>query len=163
RRMFYYPNGTPITPGNFSSTGGALWQKPEIAAADDVLTTVPGDLSVFKGTSAAAPQAAGIAALLKCYNTNLTAAQIRNLLTSTALDITPPTGVDRDSGYGIAMPTPALQIAPAPPPLITAVTPDSGYFNRPIFIYGYSFRTATNVQIGGASASFSIQSNAMII
>ena len=30
------PDGTPITPGNFTSTGGAVRQKPDITAADGV-------------------------------------------------------------------------------------------------------------------------------
>ena len=36
RRVFYDANGVPITPGNFSSTGGTVLQKPNIAAADGV-------------------------------------------------------------------------------------------------------------------------------
>src|SRR4029077_14327517 len=74
RRMFYFPDGTPMTPGNFSSSGGVVFQTPKRAAADDVTTDwPPGGLNPFKGTSAAAPHAAAIAALLKSYNTNLTA------------------------------------------------------------------------------------------
>jgi len=42
RRIFFNPNGTPITPGNFSSTGGQVLQKPDIAAADRVSTATPG-------------------------------------------------------------------------------------------------------------------------
>ena len=96
-----------MTPGNFSSTGGAVFQKPDITAADDVTTDVPG-FAHFKGTSAAAPHAAAIAALLKSYNTNLTALQIRTVLTNTALDIM-AAGIDRDSGAGIVMALAALQ------------------------------------------------------
>ena len=36
RRVFYQANGTPYTPGNVSSTGGVLRQKPDITAADGV-------------------------------------------------------------------------------------------------------------------------------
>src|SRR6185295_8092293 len=39
RRIFFNGNGTPITPGNFTSTGGSLLQKPEITAADGVSDT----------------------------------------------------------------------------------------------------------------------------
>ena len=42
RRVFFQADGTPITPGNFSSTGGAVRQKPDITAADGVTTDVPG-------------------------------------------------------------------------------------------------------------------------
>src|SRR6185295_12281391 len=43
RRVFFNPNGSAITPGNFSSTGGTVRQKPDIAAADGVRTTLPAD------------------------------------------------------------------------------------------------------------------------
>jgi hypothetical protein len=116
RRVFFQVDGTPITPGNFSSSGGAVRLKPDITAADGVTTDVPNFGSpppYFYGTSAAAPHAAAIAALLKSYNTNLTALQIRTVLTNTALDIMSP-GVDRDSGAGIVMGLSALEATPLP-------------------------------------------------
>ena len=112
RRVFFQANGTPITPGNLSSTGGAVRQKPDITAADGVATDVPG-FSSFPGTSAAAPHAAAIAALLKSYNTNLSNLQIRTVLTNTALDIM-SSGLDRDSGVGIVMALAALNASPLP-------------------------------------------------
>jgi hypothetical protein len=63
RRVFYEANGTAITPGNFSSTGGDVRQKPDVAAADGVATSTPGFESFF-GRSAAAPHAAAIGALV---------------------------------------------------------------------------------------------------
>ena len=101
RRIFYQADGTPITPGDFSSTGGTLRQKPDVTAADCVSTATPG-FGVFCGTSAAAPHAAAIAALLieLGSGTGLTATQIRDALGNTALDIE-AAGVDRDSGSGI--------------------------------------------------------------
>ena len=109
RHVFYQADGTPITPGNLSSTGGAIRQKPDITAADGVVTTLPAGsgLNPFYGTSAAAPHAGAIAAQIWSYNHALTPSQIRNVLTNTALDIG-STGVDRDSGYGIVMAYPAL-------------------------------------------------------
>jgi hypothetical protein len=109
RRVFYKADGSAITPNNFLSTGGSVRQKPDIAAADGVKTSVPG-FSSFFGTSAAAPHAGAVAALLKSYRPSLTTAEIRSILTSTALDIEGP-GVDRDSGYGIVMANRALQRA----------------------------------------------------
>ncbi|MGE0129622.1 MAG: S8 family serine peptidase [Blastocatellales bacterium] len=103
RRIFFDPAGNAITPGNvlFGTNGGQVLQKPDIAAASCVVTTVPG-FNPFCGTSAAAPHAAAIAALLLSFNNALTPAQIRTALTSTALDIE-AAGVDRDSGAGIVM------------------------------------------------------------
>ncbi len=89
RRLFYNGNGTAITPGNFLATGGMVRQKPDFSAADGVSTATPG-FSIFFGTSAAAPHAAAIAALLMSANKNLTAAQVRTALTSTAIDIGTP-------------------------------------------------------------------------
>src|SRR5262249_23119248 len=106
RHIFYKPDGTPITPGNFSSTGGSILQKPDITAADGVFTSMPG-FAPFLGTSAAAPHAGAIAALLWSHNPFLTAAQIRSLLTNTALTIG-NAGFDRNSGAGIVMAYPAL-------------------------------------------------------
>ncbi len=60
RRIFFQADGTPITPGDFSATGGLLRQKPDITAADGVSTAAPG-FGTFFGTSAAAPHAAAIA------------------------------------------------------------------------------------------------------
>ena len=60
RRVFFYPNGTAITPGNYLATGGKVRYKPDISAADGVKTATPG-FNPFYGTSAAAPHAAAIA------------------------------------------------------------------------------------------------------
>ena len=73
--------------------------KPDAAAADGVYTATPGFLPFF-GTSAAAPHAAAIAALVKSARPSLTNTQILQVLHSTTLDNMEP-GIDRDSGYGI--------------------------------------------------------------
>lgn len=109
RRIFFTDNGTPITPGNFSSTGGTLRQKPDITAADRVsVTGVGGFPTTFSGTSAAAPHAGAIAALLLSQFPNLTPAQVRTILINTAIDIE-TAGVDRTTGAGIIMPFEAEQ------------------------------------------------------
>jgi Subtilase family/FG-GAP-like repeat len=103
RRIFYGSSGTPITPGNVSSTGGALLSKPDLTAADGVsVTGVGGFPSPFFGTSAAAPHAAAIAALVKSVRPGLTQAQIKSALLGSAIDIE-AVGGDRDSGVGIIM------------------------------------------------------------
>jgi HYR domain/Subtilase family len=109
RQIFYHGDGTAITPGNVSSTGGQVLQKPDFTAADGVsVSGVGGFTTPFFGTSAAAAHAAAIAALVKSANTALTPAEIRTLLTSTAIDIEAP-GVDRNSGAGIIMARSAVQ------------------------------------------------------
>lgn len=101
RRIFYNPNGTPITPGNLSATGGTVRQTPTVTAADGVVTSVPG-FSPFFGTSAAAPHAAAIAGLVKSGRPTLPAAEIRRQITASALDILRP-GWDNVSGAGVMM------------------------------------------------------------
>jgi hypothetical protein len=115
RRLFFQANGAPYTPGDVSATGGIVRQKPDITAADGVSVTGAGGFGIsFFGTSAAAPHAAAIAALLKSSNPSLTPAAIRNALQSTAIDIE-TAGIDRDAGYGIVMPDSALQFIGASP------------------------------------------------
>ena len=103
RKMFYQPNGTAITPGNllFATNGGTTLQKVDMAAGDCGTTTTPGFIP-FCGTSAAAPTAAAIAALIKGANPAATNAQIVSSMNASALDIE-AAGWDRDSGVGIVM------------------------------------------------------------
>ena len=115
RRIFFNPDGSPVIGGNFlfATNGGTLRQKPDLAAADGVSTSVPG-FTTFFGTSAAAPHAAAIAALIKSAAPTLTSQQIRDLLMSTALDIG-PLGWDRTAGIGIVTPLGSyLTLSPSP-------------------------------------------------
>jgi hypothetical protein len=82
--------------------------KPDFAAADGVMTATPG-FNPFFGTSAAAPHAAALAALLIEAGTFTTPAQVRQAFGLTAIDIEAP-GMDRDSGYGIIDINAALSI-----------------------------------------------------
>ena len=104
RKMFYNPDGSAISPGKFTfaSNGGTTLAKPDLTAADGTKTTFSrlSGLSPFFGTSCAAPHAGAIAALLLSANPSLSAAQVRSILTSTALDIE-STGYDNVTGYGI--------------------------------------------------------------
>jgi hypothetical protein len=111
RKIFFNPDGSEISPGNllFGSNGGTTLAKPDIAAADGGSTKTPGFLPFF-GTSAAAPHAAGIAALVFQVQPGWTPEQVRDAIKGTALDSMAP-GVDRDSGSGIAMALPAVQYA----------------------------------------------------
>jgi hypothetical protein len=114
RRIFYNPDGSAITPGNvlFGSNGGRLLRKPDVTAADCVTVTAPG-FSPFCGTSAAAPHAAAIAALLKSAPNNPSGGQALAAMFSTALDVSPggaEPGWDRNSGVGIVMANSAANV-----------------------------------------------------
>jgi len=124
RKMFFQANGAPITPGNFMSSGGAVRLKPDISAADGASNSVAG-FNPFFGTSAAAPHAAAVAALLWSYSPSLTTSQMRAILTNTAIDIG-TAGWDRDAGFGIVMPGAAIQsLIGGPtnhPPVLTVIS-----------------------------------------
>jgi len=110
RRVFFNPDGSAITPGNFSSTGGRVRLKPDITAADGVACATPG-FNPFYGTSAAAPHAGAITALLKSGKKPVTLNNLRKALTKSAL----PTAVwNEDAGYGIVMADRALSILTYP-------------------------------------------------
>jgi len=111
RKIFYQPNGTPITPGNFlfGTNGGTTLQKPDLTAADGVVAKTPG-FSPFFGTSAAAPHAAAIAALVFQARPGYSPAQVKTAMTAGSLD-NMAAGVDRDGGYGVVMATLAVQYA----------------------------------------------------
>ncbi len=129
RRIFYEADGTAITPTNLTATGGRVLHKPDITAADGVSTSVQ-DFAPFFGTSAAAPHAGAIAALLKSKFPNASAAEVRNALMSTALDIG-AAGIDRDSGAGIIMPRAAMNLLGPPPAEIALVGPAPDYPDNP--------------------------------
>jgi subtilisin-like proprotein convertase family protein len=118
RRIFYRPDGTPINadrPGvTFASGGGNTRAKPDVSAADGVATTLPAGsgLNPFFGTSAAAPHAGAVAALIKSALPARTSAQIRSAIVGSAIDIE-ATGTDRNAGRGIVTAFGALQRAGA--------------------------------------------------
>ncbi|MET0863278.1 MAG: S8 family serine peptidase [Nakamurella sp.] len=107
RRVFYRPDGTPLTPGNITATGGQVRPKPDITAADGVSTSLA-DFSPFFGTSASAPHAAGIAALAWSGRPTAGPGAIKSAMMSSALDIETP-GRDRDTGRGIVQTGPTLR------------------------------------------------------
>ncbi|QYN21833.1 S8 family serine peptidase [Amycolatopsis sp. DSM 110486] len=112
RHVFFNPDGIELTPGNVSSTGGATRAKPDITAADGVATSVAG-FQPFYGTSAAAPHAAAIAALLLSGKPTATPAEIRSALVSSAFDLGAP-GYDAVTGAGVIMAGPALDALGVP-------------------------------------------------
>ena len=106
RQMFFNEDGSAITPGNFLAGGGTVRQKPDITAANQVSTATPG-FDPFAGTSAAAPHAAAIAALMLEFDTSADVDLARTIFDYSSLDIE-ASGIDRDSGFGIVMADGAL-------------------------------------------------------
>ena len=114
-----------------------LRQKPEFSAPDGVSTTVPG-FTTFFGTSAAAPHAAAVAALvleaIEFTESNATlgdptiakrqVVEVKNALTSTAVDLGQP-GFDNISGFGRINAFAAVQsvLAAGPTPTPTPIVP----------------------------------------
>jgi subtilisin-like proprotein convertase family protein len=128
RKVFFEADGTAIP-------GGEVRQKPDITAADGVSTSV-GGFETFFGTSAAAPHAAAIAGLVLSGNPGIDPAEVRDALTSTALDLGAP-GVDPVTGHGVVLADRVLGYTGASPqPLAVAETPkvtadDGGEFIEP--------------------------------
>jgi subtilisin-like proprotein convertase family protein len=120
RRIFNRPDGSPINPDRpgrtFASGGGVARAKPDIAAADGVATTLPpgSGLNPFFGTSASAPHAGAIAALMKASTPTATPAKIRSSILVASIDIESQ-GTDRNSGRGILSAFTGLQRVGARP------------------------------------------------
>lgn len=130
------------TVASFSSRGGTPVNgvdryKPEITAPNGVNTNVDlGGFDIdgdafpnFFGTSAAAPHAAGVAALIqharqKYYGTGLTPEFMKGLLQNTAIDMHAP-GYDPESGAGFIDVDAALGDLANPKPLLTKISYDT--------------------------------------
>lgn len=163
--------GAAPTVASFSSRGGtpvngANRFKPDITAPNGVNTSVNlggvnidgDDFPNFFGTSAAAPHAAGVAALLleartKFYGNTLSPDGVKGLLQSTALDMGAP-GYDVASGSGYIRADAALQGLANPSPFITGITYDTtltpGVDTLQLTIFGEYLSNASTVWLDGA-------------
>ena len=168
RQMFYNRDGSAITPGNLliGTGGGAVLNKPELTAADDVNTGVAGYTS-FSGTSAAAPHAAAVAALLLEAVPTLTPAAMRAALSASAVDIQSLPSID--VGAGVVMAPAAIASACGyslgAPPLISASGGAAGLSiqagqNCPWTIAGLpSWVSGATSGVGPATAPITIAAN----
>ena len=108
--IYFEIDGTPIVPPE-------VRPKPEIVAPDGTNTTFFGSDTVFDpdgfpnffGTSAAAPHAAAVAALMLELNPSLGFMDVYTDLQNTAIDMGPP-GFDFDTGFGLIQADAALAI-----------------------------------------------------
>jgi hypothetical protein len=116
-------------------------QKPNVAAADGVSTTVPG-FAPFFGTSAAAASAAGVATLARSAHPGLTVAQLYTILTDpgASLDCTSASGdPDTDCGSGFLQADRVVSEAldTSPPVIADALSPAApegahGWYHSPV-------------------------------
>lgn len=107
--------------GGARLTTPEIRQKPELAAADGISTSVTG-FTTFFGTSAAVPSAAGLAALAWSADLSLPLTTIRTALTNPAHAIA--CIVPADCGSGFVLADRVVASLDATPPQITAVVPD---------------------------------------
>jgi subtilisin family serine protease len=117
---------------------GSARNKPDVVGPDGVETTVnlgsgaspsPGAFNFF-GTSAAAPHGAAVGALLmqakkRYYGQNLSPADIRTLLTTTAKDMNTP-GFDFQTGYGFIRADLAIQTFASANPFLIRMDTTTG-------------------------------------
>ncbi|RYF71086.1 MAG: hypothetical protein EOO39_14575, partial [Cytophagaceae bacterium] len=156
---FSSAGGTPIlfnTAGQRIAT--VIRQKPEITAVDGGNTTFFGSdaegdgFPNFFGTSAAAPHAAAVAALMQQFNGNqLSPDRILSLLEQTALDMDDPattgfdTGFDFGTGFGFIQADRALAASNTAPTVANAIPAQSGRVGQ-AFSYVIPANTFTDQQ-----------------
>jgi subtilisin-like proprotein convertase family protein len=107
--IYFNPDNSPIAGGPITRL------QPSITGPDGVSTTLPGTsgLNPFFGTSAAAPHAGAVAALLKSAQPDKPNWYIEQIMASAATDIM-AVGNDRDSGWGVVNAFNTLDLAGVP-------------------------------------------------
>src|SRR5262249_17115977 len=126
-----------------------------ISAADGVDTTLPSGsgLNPFFGTSAAAPHAGGVAALMKSAVPTASATKIRNAILAAAVDIEAQ-DVDPQAGHGVIMAPRSLGQLGARPAVFLSIAGETHSGSSGGFIVpgGTGSITVTLLNEGGATA-----------
>ncbi len=181
------PFAGPLVAESFTSTGGTFVNnvqrnKPDLMGPDGVNTTVNlgidydnDSYSNFFGTSAAAPHAAAVAALImegkkKFSNQLVTSpAEIRSLLQGTATDMNTP-GFDFVSGFGFINADSAMRTFAKPDPSLiklvvpAAITPGTASFTltvtgeniSPSSVIKYRDSTLTTTFVNSTTATATV-------
>jgi len=130
--------------------------KPDLAASDGGVNTFFGNLSSgewrFFGTSAAAPHAAAVAALMLQANPGLSPTQVRDVLTATAR----PVGAFGADAVGAGLIDAAAAVnalALGPSLAITKPPPALSRVNRPSFEFAASRPVSATCSIDGATVA----------
>lgn len=169
----------PALVETFSSTGGTpvygtVRNKPDFTAPDGVNTTVNfssldienDNIPNFFGTSAAAPHAAAVAALIlegknRFYNKVLEPDSVRIILSNTASDMATP-GFDNLSGYGLIQADAAVGSFAAPTPELDSLIITSPSTAVPgkdpvtVTLKGKYFKSGTVVTVRGVPVTTQI-------
>jgi hypothetical protein len=169
---------TPPLIASYSSTGGTplnevVQMKPDFTAPSGGVTTVNMGIAPtapnaypFSGTSAAAPHAAGTAALIiearkKFYNETLSPATVRTLLKNSAIDMG-TAGFDFSSGSGLIQAHTSITTFATSAPVITqlvysaGITPGAGNFT--VTVRGRFFTNNSIVYLRGAKLTTTYRS-----
>lgn len=164
-------SGSAPTIASFSSRGGTsvngiVRNKPDFCAPNGVNTSVDlGGVNIdndafpnFFGTSASAPHAAGVAALLlqarqKYYNDSLSPLLLKSILQNTAYDMGTP-GFDLESGAGFILADSALLSLANPSPHLDRLSYDTtltpGVDDIWVTIHGEYLKSGAAVWFNGA-------------
>ena len=103
---------TSVNSADEKSTFSNFGYSVKIAAPGEaILSTIPGGSYDYRnGTSMAAPVVAGVAAMMKAVNPNLTSEQMEDILNKTAVDVMEK-GKDDSTGYGVVNAKAAVDMA----------------------------------------------------
>ena len=154
---FSSAGGTPILRDTAGAPTVDLRQKPDIVAPDGGDNTFFGSdyesngWPNFFGTSAAAPHAAGVAALMLDLDASLTPAEIHSTMQATAIDMD-AAGPDFNTGFGLVQADQALASLVDPPD----TTPDAFAFTDLVDVALDSVQTSNAVTITGINTAAAI-------